>query len=246
MKTIIIDDEKHCREVLTILLQKHCPHVELIGDFSSGTEALAQIEQLKPELVLLDIEMPGMSGFEFLSACHSRSFSVVFTTAYNEYAIQAIRHSALDYLLKPVDKDELKKAVDRAGTEQSMRPEKRIAQLLQSMQQGNEHKRFAVPTMEGLILINPEEIMYIKSDGPYSHFYFADGRHLLISKTLREAEETLPSQFFFRIHNSYMVNMQYVQKYLRGEGGEVVMRNGLQLPVSRNRKQEFLNLLEKI
>jgi two-component system LytT family response regulator len=246
MKTIIIDDEKHCREVLSMLLQKHCPHIELIGSFSSGTEALEQIEQLQPELVLLDIEMPGMSGFEFLSACSRRSFSVVFTTAYNEYAIQAIRHSALDYLLKPVDKDELKKAVERAGNEQAMRPEKRIAQLLQSMQQGSEHKRFAVPTMEGLILINPEEIMYIKSDGPYSHFYFADGRHLLISKTLREAEETLPTHLFFRIHNSYMVNMQYVQKYLRGEGGEVVMRNGLQLPVSRNRKQEFLNLLERI
>lgn len=246
MKTIIIDDEKHCREVLSMLLQKHCPHIELIGSFSSGSEALEQIEQLKPELVLLDIEMPGMSGFEFLSACNRRSFSVVFTTAYNEYAIQAIRHSALDYLLKPVDKDELKKAVERAGNEQAMRPEKRIAQLLQSMQQGSEHKRFAVPTMEGLILINPEEIMYIKSDGPYSHFYFADGRHLLISKTLREAEETLPAHLFFRIHNSYMVNMQYVQKYLRGEGGEVVMRNGLQLPVSRNRKQEFLNLLERI
>jgi two-component system LytT family response regulator len=246
MKTIIIDDEKHCREVLSMLLQKHCPHIELIGSFSSGTEALEQIEQLQPELVLLDIEMPGMSGFGFLSACNRRSFSVVFTTAYNEYAIQAIRHSALDYLLKPVDKDELKKAVERAGNEQAMRPEKRIAQLLQSMQQGSEHKRFAVPTMEGLILINPEEIMYIKSDGPYSHFYFADGRHLLISKTLREAEETLPTHLFFRIHNSYMVNMQYVQKYLRGEGGEVVMRNGLQLPVSRNRKQEFLNLLERI
>lgn len=246
MKAILLDDEKHCREVLTLLLQKHCPQVQLLASFGSGAEAIASMASLQPELVLLDIEMPGMSGFDFLAACPQRHFSVVFTTAYNEYAIQAIRHSALDYLLKPIDKDELIKAVERASMEMAMRPERRIEQLLKSIQPTPDKKRFAVPTMEGLTLINPDEILYVQSDGPYSHFYFTDGRHLLISKTLKEAEETLPSDLFFRIHNSYLVNMQCIQKYLRGEGGEIVLRNGTQLPVSRNRKQEFLSLLERI
>jgi len=127
-----------------------------------------------------------------------------------------------------------------------MRPDVRIAELLQKIQPATEPKRLAIPTMEGLILIDPANIIYLKSDGPYSHFYFADGKHLLTSKTLKEAEESLPQQQFFRIHNSYLVNMQYVQKYLRGEGGEVVLSNGTQLPVSRHRKAEFLSILEKI
>jgi len=190
--------------------------------------------------------MYGTNGFEFLEKFPRRDFAVIFTTAYNEYAIKAIKHSALDYLLKPIDKDELVTAVKRASEERSHKTAGKIEELLQTMQPHQVSRRFAVPTMEGLILINPDDIIYVKSDGPYSHFYFTDGRHLLISKTLKEAEEVLPPKDFFRIHNSFLGNMQYVQKYLRGEGGEVVMSNGEQIPVSRTKKQEFLSLLEKI
>jgi two-component system LytT family response regulator len=246
MKCIIIDDEKHCREVLQVLIQKHCPQLTVLQSFASAKEAIEGLELLQPDLIFLDIEMPGMNGFEFLESFSRRDFAVIFTTAYNEYAIKAIKHSALDYLLKPIDKDELVQAVERARDDRSQKTAGRVEQLLQSMMPAPTTRRFAVPTLEGLTLINPDDILYVKSDGPYSHFYFTDGRHLLISKTLKEAEEVLPANDFFRIHNSYMVNMKYVQKYLRGEGGEVVMSNGEQLPVSRNKKQEFLGLLEKI
>lgn len=246
MKAVIIDDEKHCREVLQVLLLKHCPEVDLVQSFAGAEEAMEGLSETSPDLIFLDIEMPGMNGFEFLERFRQRDFAVIFTTAYNEYAIKAIRHSALDYLLKPIDKDDLVAAVQRAFQSQSQKTSGKIEQLLQSMQAGQTSRRFAVPTMEGLTLINPDDILYIKSDGPYSHFYFTDNRHLLISKTLKESEEVLPAKDFFRVHNSYLVNMKYVVKYIRGEGGEIVMSNGQQLPVSRTRKQEFLNLLERI
>lgn len=246
MKAIIIDDEKHCREVLQALLNRYCPEVEIIATCNGGAEALLALEHQQPDMVFLDIEMPGMNGFEWLDQCTRRDFAIIFTTAYNDYAIKAIKHSALDYLLKPVDKDELVEAVKRAAQEKNTRTADRVSQLLESMQVKKPGKRFAVPTMEGLILINPDDIEYVKSNGAYSHFYFTDRHHLLISKTLKEAEEVLPPEDFFRIHNSYLVNLKYVQKYIRGEGGEVAMMNGEMIPVSRARKQDFLNLLEKI
>jgi two-component system LytT family response regulator len=246
MKALIIDDEKHCREVLEALLQKYCREVVVTGLCASGAEGLLAIEQQPPDLVFLDIEMPGMNGFDWLEACPRRDFAIVFTTAYNDYAIKAIKHSALDYLLKPVDKDELIAAVQRALQDKTEKTADRVAQLLDAMQGNKPKKRFAVPTMEGLILINADDIEYVKSDGPYCHFYYTDKRHLLISKTLKEAEEVLPPEDFFRIHNSYLVNLKYVQKYIRGEGGEVVMLNGEMIPVSRTKKQDFLSLLERI
>ncbi len=214
--------------------------------YSSASEAMKGLETQLPDLIFLDIEMPGMNGFEFLEKFPRRDFAVIFTTAYNEYAIKAIKHSALDYLLKPVDKDELITAVKRAAEERSHKTAGKIEALLQTMQPQQASRRFAVPTMEGLILINPDDLMYVRSEGPYSHFYFSDKRHLVISKTLKEAEEFLPAIDFFRIHNSYLVNMKYVQKYIRGEGGEVVMANAEIIPVSRTRKQDFLKLLEKM
>lgn len=246
MKAIIIDDEKHCREVLEMLLHKYCNQVQVLQSFAGAKDALLHLDQLQPDVIFLDIEMPEMNGFEFLESCNRRDFAVIFTTAYNEYAIKAIKHSALDYLLKPIDKSELIEAVQRVEKEQSQKTAGRVEQLLQHMQTNATSRRFAVSTLEGLTIINPDDLMYVKSDGPYSHFYFSDKRHLVISKTLKESEEFLPAIDFFRIHNSYLVNMKYVQKYIRGEGGEVVMANADIIPVSRTRKQDFLKLLEKM
>jgi two-component system LytT family response regulator len=246
MKAIIIDDEKHCREVLQSLLNKYCAGVEVVANCDSGQAALELLDVQQPDLVFLDIEMPGMNGFEWLDNCPRRDFAIIFTTAYNDYAIKAIKHSALDYLLKPIDKDELVTAVQRASGEKALKTADRVSQLLEAMQEKKPGKRFAVPTLEGLTLINPDDIEYVQSDGPYSHFYFTSRKHLLISKTLKEAEEVLPANDFFRIHNSYLVNLKYVQKYIRGEGGEVMMLNGEMIPVSRTKKQDFLALIEKI
>lgn len=228
------------------LLKKYCPEVMQMESFADPEEALEAVRILQPDVVFLDIEMPGMSGFEWLNQCEVRNFEVVFTTAYNEYAIKAIKHSALDYLLKPVDKDELIQAVDKVKREKVQKPDVRITELLETLQIPKAGKRFAIPTMEGLTLINPDEILYVKSDGPYSHFHFLDRRKMVISKTLKEAEEVLPVTDFFRIHHSYLVNMKYVVQYIRGEGGEVILSNGESIPVARSRKQEFLGLLYKI
>jgi two-component system LytT family response regulator len=246
MTCLIIDDEKHCREVLQVMLSRYCPQAQVIASCESGREALKVLEIQQPDLVFLDIEMPGMNGFEWLDNCPKKDFAIIFTTAYNDYAIKAIKHSALDYLLKPVDSQELVAAVNKAAGEKASKTEAKVSQLLEAMQEKKPNKRFAVPTMEGLILINTEDIEYVQSEGAYSHFYFTNNKHLLISKTLKEAEEVLPVSDFFRIHNSYLVNLKYVQKYIRGEGGEVLMLNGQMIPVSRTKKQEFLALLEKI
>ena len=246
MTAIIVDDEKHCREVLEHLMSKHCPDITLLASCADGAEALIALNQQTPDLIFLDIEMPGMNGFELLEKCPDLDFEIIFTTAYNEYAIKAIKHSALDYLLKPIDKDELKIAVQRAMDHKSRKPADRINDLLEKLQAKRPAKRFAASTMEGLIMVNAEDILYCESDSAYCKLVFTDGKSLLLSKTLKDVEEALHQDEFCRIHNSYLINLNYVRKYIKGEGGEVVMNNGMNLPVSRTRKQDFLKLLERI
>jgi len=247
MKAIIVDDEKHCREVMEHLLHKYCSDVRTIITCSSGAEALLALEKDRPDILFLDIEMPGMNGFELLEQFHQPEFEIVFTTAYNEYAIKAIKHSALDYLLKPVDKDELVQTVQRAKEHKTLKASYRIENLLEMLHIKNQNKRFAVPTMEGLIMVETATILYCESDSAYCKIYFINSnKPLVISKTLKEVEEVLQDGDFFRIHHSYCINMKFVQSYIRGEGGEVVLNNGIHLPVSRTKKKDFLNLLEKI
>ena len=246
MTAIIVDDEKHCRDVLALLLQRYCPQVQVMASCADGPEGLQAIETHHPDLVFLDVEMPGMSGFDMLSAAHFNGFDVIFTTAYNEYAIKAIRHNALDYILKPIDKDELVQSVIKAGQEQSARSTSRIENFIDYLQRQKTGDRIALPTMEGLQIIHSEEIYYCESDGGYTRFFFTNSKVVLISKTLKEVEEVLESKGFCRVHHSYLINLRYVQQYIRGDGGEVIMQNNKNIPVSRNKKQEFLNLLEKI
>jgi two-component system LytT family response regulator len=246
MTAIIVDDEEHCCEVLHSLIKKYCTDVQVVTFCFSGRDAIALLQKQKIDIIFLDIEMPGMNGFEFLEQCPVSNFEIIFTTAYNEYAIRAIRHSALDYLLKPVDKDELIQAVNRAKEQKSLKASLRIQKLLDMLDAKQKSKRIALPTSEGLVMINTDDIMYCKGEGPYCNFYFSNNKTLLISKTLKEAEEVLQSNNFCRIHNSYLVNLACIQKYIRGEGGEVILNNGVSLPVSRTRKQDFMQWLERL
>ena len=245
MDALIIDDEKHCRHVLSLLLGRFCPTVKVVAECSSGTEALEAIDTLRPQLLFLDIEMPGMNGFELLEKCNETSFSVIFTTAYNEYAIKAIRHSALDYLLKPVDKNELIQAVSKAK-KQSNRDSGNIEKLMMLVREKQSPDPVALSTLGGLIVINTDDLLYCESDGPYTNFIFIENKPILISKTLKEVEEVLTSRNFLRVHNSFLINMKYVQKYHNGNGGDVVMTNGKIIPVSRTKKAFFLEHLERI
>ena len=153
MKAILVDDEKHCRDVLSLLLQKYCPQVKLLAACADGPEGVAAIEAFRPDLVFLDIEMPGMSGFDLLEACQYTGFDVIFTTAYNEYAIKAIRHNALDYILKPVDKDELILAVAKAQRERAARPASPVSEFVTYLNRQRVGDRIALPTMEGLQIL---------------------------------------------------------------------------------------------
>jgi len=249
MQTLIIDDEKHCRDSLAILLAKHCPEVAVLGQCSSGEEGLRAIAQYEPDLVFLDISMPGMTGFEMLEQCEGHSFEVIFTTAYDEYAIQAIRHSALDYLLKPVDKTELLQAIARAKSSRATPAPApvRIERLLELLDTRKETERVAVPTLDGLLIVNTRDILYCESENNYTRLFMVDGKNIFVSKTLKKVEAMLQGdRDFFRSHNSFLINLKYIHRYLRGEGGEVIMSNGKSLPISRLKKQEFLDRLEKL
>ncbi len=246
MTAILVDDEKHCRDVLAILLAKYCPQITLLASCADGPEGVEAIDLHHPDLVFLDIEMPGMSGFDLLKACQFTGFRVIFTTAYNEYAIQAIRHNALDYILKPVDKDELRQAVIKAEEALPPRPTSQVDEFVAYLNRQKTGDRIALPTMEGLEILQSEEIYYCESDGGYTHFFLTNGKAVLISKTLKEVEEVLESKGFCRVHHGFLINVRYVQKYIRGDGGEVIMANNKNIPVSRNKKQEFLSLLERI
>lgn len=247
MRAIIVDDEKHCRDVLILLLKTNCPQVEVVEMCEDGRAGLAAIERLKPELVFLDIEMPGMNGFEMLEASDYSKFQVIFTTAYDEYAIKAIRHNALDYILKPVDEEELIQAVKRAGEEKQAEATEKVVELLREMgKPKKEDQRIALSSLDGFMILNTDEIFYCESDGGYTKFYLSNGKASLISKTLKEVEDVLENKGFCRVHHSFLINVKYVHRYIRGDGGEVVMANGKNIPVSRNKKQDFLSLIERI
>jgi len=247
MNAIIVDDEKHCREVLALLLQKHCPKVSIQAVCPDAATALKELAVHEPDVLFLDIEMPDMNGFELLEKISEPNFEIIFTTAYNEYAIKAIKHSALDYLLKPVDKDELIQSVKKAQKIRSKKSDGRVETLLEMLHGKKSLRRFGVSTLEGLIMVNIDDIIFCESDSAYCKLFFREQlKPMVITKTLKEVEEVLQGNDFCRIHHSYVINMKFVERYIRGEGGEVVMMNGAHLPISRTRKQDFLNLFEKI
>ena len=247
MHAVIIDDEKHCRDVLQMLIERHCPEVTIDALCGDPEEALKVIERLQPQLVFLDVEMPGMNGFELLESCARRSFSVIFTTAYDQYAIKAIRHSALDFLLKPIDKDELVQSVQKALT-QTANSATKVDALLQFLHQHVQpNERLALPTEDGLRMIPVKDITYCESAGGYTKVFMAQQSiPTLICRSLKEVEEALREKGFFRVHNSYLINLSYMHKYIKGDGGEIIMTDGKNIPVSRNRKQDFLMRIEKL
>lgn len=247
MQALIIDDEKHCRDSLAILLAKYCPEIEILGQCANGEEGIRTIAGQEPDLVFLDISMPGMTGFEMLEQCEGHAFEVIFTTAFDEYAIQAIRHSALDYLLKPVDKNELIQAVARAKSTKNTTPSDRISKLLEMVENKKSSERLALPTLDGLIIIDTKDILYCESENNYTRFFMVDGKAIFVSKTLKKVETILnEDKNFFRSHNSFIINLKYIHRYLKGDGGEVILSNGKSLPISRTRKQDFLDRLEKL
>ncbi|HEU4607346.1 MAG TPA: LytTR family DNA-binding domain-containing protein [Chitinophagaceae bacterium] len=243
LRAVLIDDDQSNLSALSEKLAKHCPQVKVICRCDNAAEGIAVIEREKPSLVFLDIEMPVMNGFVLLQQLEYRSFGLIFVTAYDHYAIKAIKYSALDYLVKPVEIDDLKAAIAKAEANSENRNAQLQLELLLEHLNKKQPKRITIPTSDGLHFINLDNIIYLEASNNYTQIYLATNQKYLVSRTLKEFEEMLPSDPFVRIHHSTIVNKQYVEKYIRGDGGQVVMRHGRVLDVSKRRKTEFLQAI---
>jgi two-component system, LytTR family, response regulator len=242
IKAILIDDEVHCLDTLNILLNDYCPQVQVMEQCVSANKGLEAIEKMQPDLVFLDIEMPLMNGFELLEKFKEIPFAVIFTTSYDQYAIKAIRFSALDYLLKPVDPKELVTAVHKVEAHKNPPTTEQFRMLMDQIQHKNSgFTKIAVPTFEGFELIPVDQVIRCEADDNYSYVYLKNKTKITACRTLKEIEEQLEDfGFFIRVHHSYIVNLNEVAKYIRGEGGYVVMSDGATVSVSRSRKDSLL------
>jgi two-component system LytT family response regulator len=244
IKAIIVDDEPLCCSSLVMLLERYCPEVQVAGIYHSGDDALREIPEQQPEIVFLDIEMPGMNGFEMLEKLPSIKFEIIFTTSYDQYAIKAIRFSALDYLLKPVDREELQRAVQKVIQGRQHPLPQQLEILLDKLHYPTSTaQRIALPSMEGLQMIDINSIISCASESNYTIFSLKNKKKITISRPLKEMEEMLDEYSFLRVHNSHLVNLNEIDKYVRGEGGYLVMSDGSTIDVSRSKKEVLLNKL---
>lgn len=243
IKAIIIDDEHHCRATLEYEIKRHCPQVSVIAAFSSAIDALEQVPRIQPELIFLDIEMPHMNGFEFLKQAKG-NFGVIFTTAYDQFALRAFQNSAIDYLLKPISADDLLKAIEKYEQQNRSSLTADQLEILFGKLEGKSFSKVALPTQEGLEFVHPQDICHCESSSNYTYIYFRNRQKMVISKTLKEVEEMLDGKGFFRVHHSHLINLNDVKKYVKGNGGYVVMDNEVQVPVSRSRKDALMDLFK--
>jgi two-component system LytT family response regulator len=244
IKAIIIDDEQHCIDALATDIEKHCSNVEISARCNSGKEGILAIRKLRPRLIFLDVEMPLINGFEMLEMLEHIDFCIIFTTAYDKFAAKAFRISAVDYLLKPVDAADLKAAVQKAEQKiLSSAGALNVQNLLQNIRQPSHEQKIALPIRDGYEFAQVNSILYCGAEGAYTKVVFSDKHSLLISRTLGDIEEMLPSEVFIRIHHSTIVNINAVTHYSRTDGGYVVMNTNEKLMVSKARRE---TLLEKL
>ena len=245
LSSIIIDDEANSSSALKEKLIQYFPQVKIVAVCKNGQEGIDAIESLQPEVVFLDIEMPLMNGFTMLQQLTNKNFELIFTTAYDHYAIRAIRFSALDYLVKPIEIEELRQALERAEEKKLQPlPNQRLELLLDNLgHKMHERLRIAVPTNNGLEFLKIEHIIYLEASINYTHIFLGDGRKYTVSRTLKDFEEMLPVDTFLRIHHSHIINKNFAEKYIRGEGGQVVLSNGTVLDIAKRKKTEFLKAI---
>ena len=246
IKVAIIDDEMHCIKTLRYQLEKQFNNVAIVFDTTDSTIAKAMVESFKPDIIFLDIEMPVMNGLQFLSQFDTIPFKVIFTTAYDQYAIKAIRLNALDYLLKPVDRNELEQAIEKFKNEKDITAREQVTHL-QLFREKKIKDTIALSASQGLFFVKINDIMYLEGDNCYTHVMMSDGKKYLVSKTLSNFDDILTEDnTFFRAHKSYVINLSYIKQYVRGDGGEIIMVDDKTISLSRNKKEDFLKLFTKV
>ena len=243
MRAIIVDDEPEGIRALQKMLELNCPEVEIEAMCSNADDAKQKLEELKPDLVFLDIRMPGKSGLDMLAELSSINFEVIFVTAHDEYLLQALQFSAVDYLMKPVDEDRLVEAVQRVKKRLSQKRNSEHAEtLLHNINKVGFplEMRLCLPTQKGFTILKLEEIAYCEAQRSYTIFRLINNKSIIVSKPLFDYDQLLSDTVFLRIHKSYLINLLHVKEYTRGEGGTVIMSNGMEIEVSRRRKEQFL------
>lgn len=253
MKAILIDDEPDNINLLALQLNRHCPQVEIIGQFTESLLGLKAIQQLRPSLVFLDIEMPLMNGFQLLEKVGEITFHIVFVTAYDQYAVRAFRFSALDYLLKPIDSVDLIATVRRAENTARINPQQ-LELMRQYYPAGPTYGdpvgafpkalpppgRIALPHASGMVFVNTKQIIYCEADSNYTRFHLENGEVYMVSKTLGDVQDVLETRDFVRVHRQYMVNLNHIQKLVKGEGTYLLLTNGVSIPVARQQKDRLM------
>lgn len=246
IKTLIIEDEQKSRDVLMKIIEKTCPELKVVGNAGNVTEGIEMIKSLKPDLVFLDITMPDGSGFDLLEQVGDQKFDLIFATASNSHAIRAFKYSACDYLLKPIDIDELRNAVLRVVKRKSEAPDMgNLNFLIQQLKRSDDNfQKITLPTGNAYEIINLKDIIRCEADGSYTYFYLTDKRKLMVSASLKHYEELLPEQDFIRVHHHNLINMNHVIRFLKEDGGYAVMTDGSKIEISRRKKDQFMDRLK--
>lgn len=247
IKTLIVEDEQKSRDMLAAIIRKNCPELEIVGLGSGVSEGVNLIKTLNPELVFLDISMPDGSGFDLLEKVQGHKFELIFATASDQHAIKAIKYSACDYLLKPIDIEELKEAVAKVVTKKNSSPNMENLQfLIQHLKRADENfQKITLPTGNAYEIVNVKDIVRCEADGSYTNFYISDKRKLMISVGLKHYEELLPESDFIRVHHHHLINMNHVVRFLKEDGGYAIMSDGSKIEISRRKKEAFMEKLNK-
>ncbi len=248
LRAIIVDDELNSRETLKLMLERYCPNVNVISMSDGYDAALESIKIFKPDIVFLDIQMPDGNGFKLLDQFEDIDFFVIFTTAYEEYALKAFKYNAIDYLLKPIIAKDLIDAIEKVSKNLNSNEVnfQNIKSILNELKQQKKSKKIVLSTAEGMHIVDTENIMRCESDDYYTKFFFVDGSTMLISKTLKEHEELLSDSDFFRPHKSHLINLNYVKSYIKSDGGSLIMNDGKEIPVSRRKREKILEILHQL
>ncbi len=247
IRTFILDDEQHCVESLTLDVKKYCPDLKIIQSFTSVKDALKQLKKVEIDLLFLDIEMPWMNGFELLDLLQPFDFEVIFITAYDSYAVKAFRASAIDYLMKPVDHDDLVEAVNKVKSKIASKETQsgdQIQNLLDQYFSNMKNDKISLPDIEGQKFIILSDIIYVEALSNYAKIHMKNGTSHMVSLTLKNIAEKIKDQRFVRVHHSYFINLEHVIQYLKADGGSLVMTNKIQIPISRSRKAALKNIIE--